>query len=97
MNVVKCIVPNCKEEFRTSESVSPGARFICKNHPREVQVRANGRVFDEKKDTQDMSIRFQNKQFDHSLGRSLKGAVDIVGFQIEEGGKSDVNEGVNAL
>ena len=64
MNEIKCSIEGCLEVFRTTEPVSKDVRFICKNHPKEVQVRAVGRVYNPKTDGADEEVRFQTHQFD---------------------------------
>ena len=54
----------------TEEAVSPNASFICKDHPREVQVQAAGRKYSPETDEADKEIHFQNHQFDKDLRRS---------------------------
>jgi hypothetical protein len=66
MSLVKCAIEGCKESFTTGEAVSTAARFICKNHPRSVQLRAVGRSL-KKKDNKDATIKFQKHQFDKEL------------------------------
>src|ERR1022692_1210233 len=65
MNVVKCAIEGCSEEFRTNGAISANARFICKNHPRVVQKKVVGRTDDEKEDL----TSFQSYQFDDEIGR----------------------------
>jgi hypothetical protein len=42
-NSVGCAIQGCDSVFRTSELISPGARFICKRHSTREQLRAIGR------------------------------------------------------
>lgn len=63
MNEIKCKIEGCKEVFKTEEAVSSGARFICKNHPRTVQLAEAGRVPQES-DFKDAAVHFQDHQFD---------------------------------
>ena len=72
MNEIKCKVEGCTEVFRTEEPVSLKARFICKNHPKEVQIRAVGRKYNPKTDEADEEVHFQNHQFDKDLNRKAK-------------------------
>jgi hypothetical protein len=67
MNKIKCSVKDCDSVFETPEGVFPDARFICKNHPRKIQVKAVGRKFNERFDNKDQSIHFQDTQFDKKL------------------------------
>lgn len=72
---VKCVIAGCLELFKTEEPVSPQVRFICKNHPRQAQLNAIGRVFKPKRDDRDQDVHFQSVQFDSGLvrkGRSPK-------------------------
>lgn len=66
MNEVKCKIKGCKEVFRTEQPVSAKARFICKNHPRSVQLKAVGRSV-KKTDSNDEKVKFQTHQFDREL------------------------------
>lgn len=56
----------------TEEAISPNARFICKDHPREVQVQAAGRKYNPVTDEADKVVHFQDHQFDKDLRRSGK-------------------------
>jgi hypothetical protein len=68
MNEVKCKIEGCKEVFKTEEAVSAECRFICKNHPRTVQLAEMGRI-PEEKDSKDERVHFQETQFDKELRR----------------------------
>jgi len=72
MNTINCVVPGCTYGFKTAEPVSPKARFVCKNHPRSVQVKAVEREYDENKDNADQDICFQANQLDPNLRRATK-------------------------
>src|SRR6266699_7010508 len=72
MNLVRCAIEGCLEVFKTAETLSPNARFICKNHPRKVQVEAVGRKYDVKKDETDQDVHFQDCQFDPEIKRAAK-------------------------
>jgi hypothetical protein len=73
---------NCKVEEKgvrysttievTEEIAKNFNGFICKNHPRSVQVRANGRQYDPAKDEKDKDLHFQAHQFDKDLRRASK-------------------------
>ena len=52
----------------TEEAVSPKASFICKDHPREIQVQAAGRKYNPITDEADKDVHFQDHQFDKNLG-----------------------------
>ena len=71
MNEIRCLVKGCSEVFKTEEPVSSNARFICKNHPKETQVRADGRVFDKRTDRADEKVHFQTVQFDPKLSGGI--------------------------
>jgi len=70
MTTVRCRVDGCNASINVTEAVSPNVSFICKNHPRSVQVKANGRVYDERRDEADKEVHFQDVQFDPDLARS---------------------------
>ena len=67
MNQIKCSIKDCEEVFQTEETVSPVIRFICKNHPRQIQLNAVGRTFKSRKDDRDADVHFQSVQFDPGL------------------------------
>lgn len=74
---IRCIVVDgkgerCSTTVTVSEPVAAKAQYICKNHPRAVQVRANGREYDPVKDEADKELHFQDHQFDKDLSRSSK-------------------------
>ena len=75
MNEVKCKIEGCKEVFKTEEAVSAEARFICKNHPRTVQLAEAGRIIQES-DFKDATVHFQEFQFDHDLASGSSPNVD---------------------
>jgi hypothetical protein len=62
----------CSTTLEVTEPMSPQFRFICKNHPRSVQVRANGRQYDPAKDEKDKDLHFQEYQFDKDFKRGAK-------------------------
>lgn len=70
-NSIKCYMYGCEEVFTTTEPVAAGARFICRHHPRQDQVKAV-REYDPKKDEADRDVRFQSVQFDKDMKRSSK-------------------------
>ena len=76
MPTVQCAVEEkgvrCGTVVTVAEAVTEGARFICKNHPRTVQVRAAGRKYDPGKDEADSKLRLQNYQFDPDMTRAGK-------------------------
>jgi hypothetical protein len=47
--------------------VSTGARFICKEHPRNIQLQVVGREYDPLFDDDDSYLHFQSYQFDKKL------------------------------
>ena len=54
------------------EGVTADTGFICRHHPRVVQVRASNREYDLSRDEADKAVRFQEYQFDPDLRRSAK-------------------------
>ena len=79
MNSIPCKVKGCTNVHLTEEAVSPNASFICKGHPREVQVRAAGRKYNPETDEADKDVHFQDHQFDKDLriGRKADGTNHI--------------------
>ena len=76
MNEVPCVIAGCYEVFKTEEIVSKSARFVCKNHPRDVQVRVSGRVYNPNTDEADREVRFQAYQHDRDLNNATKPETD---------------------
>lgn len=76
MNTLKCMIEGCLNFFSTEETVSENVRYICKNHPRAVQVRAAGRSYDERADNLDTEVHFQEYQFDKDLARGGSPKID---------------------
>ena len=72
MNEVRCTVSGCSEVFKTEEEVSQNSRYICKNHPREVQVRAASRSYNPDTDEADKKVGFQIYQHDRRLNHSTR-------------------------
>lgn len=72
MNSIQCKVKGCANVHLTEEAVSPNARFICKEHPRQDQVEAVGRKYNPATDEADESDHFQSHQFDKDLRISGK-------------------------
>jgi len=76
VTTINCIVEEkgarCSTTLEVTEPLSPSFKFICRNHPRSVQVRANGRPYDPAKDERDKDIRFQTHQFDKDLRRGRR-------------------------
>ena len=74
MATIQCKVgegdERCKITIEVLESVSEHVSYICKNHPRAVQLRAAGRVYNYAKDDADKRIRLQEFQFDHDMSRA---------------------------
>lgn len=73
MTTINCKVEEkgvrCSTTIEVTEEIAKNFNgFICKNHPRSVQVRANGRQYDPAKDEKDKDIHFQETQFDKDLG-----------------------------
>src|SRR5208282_4071039 len=62
----------CSTVLTVAEAVTENARFICKNHPRTVQVRAASRKYDPTRDEADSKLRLQNYQFDPDMNRAGK-------------------------
>ena len=64
-NGLGCAVPGCETYRYVAEPLSPNARYICKRHPRQIQVKAlqtyvpERRDYDSKKDRQDARAHFQ--------------------------------------
>jgi len=76
VNEIKCKIEGCSNVFRTNEPVSPEARFICKDHPRNVQLAAVGRTYNEKWDNEDAEVHFQEHAFDPKLTRRPDSPAD---------------------
>jgi hypothetical protein len=72
MNEVQCVIAGCSEVFRTEELVSKSARFACKNHPRDMQVRVGGRVYNPNTDEADKKEHFQSYQHDREMAGGAK-------------------------
>lgn len=70
--LIQCSITGCATEIIVSEPVGAKARFICKNHTRDEQLKAVGRKFNPMKDEQDKEERFQEHQFDKKMGRARK-------------------------
>ena len=74
MTTINCKVEEkgvrCSTTIEVTEEIAKNFNgFICKNHPRSVQVRANGRQYDPTRDERDKDLRFQEYQFDEDLGK----------------------------
>jgi hypothetical protein len=63
---MKCLVKNCISEIKGS------GRYICSRHTRKEQWKALGRKPDERKDTVDINVHFQDHQFDKDLRRGRR-------------------------
>lgn len=87
MTVLSCAVEKCESTIEVDGPVSGKALFICKNHPRSVQVQAAGRVYDERRDEADKEIHFQTVQFDPELARSRN---PLSGINHENDDRSDI-------
>lgn len=79
MSEIRCIVVNnkgerCTTTITVSVPVAEKVSYICKNHARAEQVRANNRNYDPVKDEEDKDLHFQDVQFDKNLG----GRVDPI-------------------
>ena len=77
MTTINCKVEEkgvrCSTTIEVTEEIAKNFNgFICKNHPRSVQVRANGRQYDPAKDEKDKELHFQSVQHDPDLRRSAK-------------------------
>jgi hypothetical protein len=59
----------CSTTLDITEPMSSSFKYICRNHPRAAQVRANGRSYDPVKDNRDKDTHFQETQFDKDLGK----------------------------
>ena len=74
MTKIRCRVfknkKQCETVFETDKLVSASPSFVCKNHPRSVQVEAVGRTYDPIKDERDAESFFQDRQFDGDLDSS---------------------------
>jgi hypothetical protein len=65
---VPCAVLGCQSAFETNETVKADATFICRHHPREVQLDALGRrSLCGQNRNEDMEAHFQSFQFDTDL------------------------------
>ena len=94
MTELKCSVEGCTQVFQTEELVSPLATFICKHHPRSVQMATQGRVYNPSVDSKDEEIHFQDHSFDKTLHsgayspkpESIRLEEEIIsaGFHIED-------------
>jgi hypothetical protein len=62
----------CESVIQTAESVSENAGFICRNHPRSVQVKAAKRAYDPILDEADKNIHFQDVAWDPDLGGKVE-------------------------
>ena len=76
MTTINCKVEEkgvrCSTTIEVTEEIAKNFNgFICKNHPRSVQVRANGRQYDPAKDEKDKVLHFQEHQFDKDLGKEF--------------------------
>lgn len=69
MGTVKCTIKECQYVFTTTEPLSKGARFICRNHPRREQIRAVGRKLSYL-DHSDQEDSFQVYAFDKDIRRA---------------------------
>src|SRR5271169_4707549 len=61
----------CVSIIEVTGPILEGAGFTCKNHPRSVQVRANGRSYDPVRDEIDKDLHFQDVAFDPELGGDI--------------------------
>jgi hypothetical protein len=68
VNYVLCSVDGCSNVFQTSEDVTANVRFMCRHHPRKIQVLTNDRLYNPDTDHEDEAIRFQDVAFDPKLG-----------------------------
>ncbi len=63
MNVVKCMVDGCDQQFRTSEDVSEVTAFLCRYHTPKM--------------SSDLSPKFQDTQFDDfHFPRAVEALID---------------------
>ena len=77
MATIRCKVldnngAQCESTIDVSLPLAENAGFICKNHPRAAQVRANSRQYDPARDEADKGVHFQEAQFDPDLRRPKK-------------------------
>ena len=70
--MIKCQIEGCQSEFKNPEPLAPGCRYICSKHTRAEQWKAVGREQNERKDTLDTTVRFQDCQFDKDLKRGRR-------------------------
>lgn len=74
MTTIRCRIfqkgKQCSTVFETDEPVLDSPSFVCKNHPRSVQVDAVKRTYDPVKDERDSDASFQNTQFDGDVDGS---------------------------
>lgn len=70
--ILRCRINGCTQTKTVEGAASPNATFLCKNHPREEQLEALGRVYHPERDEKDADVSFQFEQFDENLRRSHK-------------------------
>lgn len=69
MNTLNCSIEGCKEVFTSELTIAPGARFICRHHPRATQIQATGRK-STWRDSMDRDVRFQTYALDKDIRRA---------------------------
>jgi hypothetical protein len=70
MNVIKCEVEGCSQEFRSEESVSKDAKFLCRHHVPQMSA--------------DLAPKFQDYQFDPYFPRGEAVLVDEKNVRTDE-------------
>ena len=70
--MIKCIVKDCQSKINPLESVTAECRYVCSKHTRSEQWRALGREANDRKDSEDLDIHFQDCQFDKDLKRGRR-------------------------
>jgi hypothetical protein len=93
MTIVRCKVfkgkTRCSATIEFDEPLSTNfSGYICKDHPRSVQVQAAHREYDPVKDEADKEIHFQDVAWDPELGGNAK-PLFIYKLNIETDDQSD--------
>ncbi len=70
MNVVKCLVEGCNQEFRTEEPVSEDAKFLCRHHALQMPA--------------DLAPKFQDYKFDPYFPRGEAVLIDEKNSRADE-------------
>src|SRR4029077_808721 len=95
MTDIHCKVKGCAEVLKTQDPVSANASYICKHHPKAVQLEAAGRAYDPILDEVDKTVKFQSHQFDRSLrnGNRPSGTEHLSYASNRLSIESEINEG----